>query len=123
MKASLFVKKSDKQLNFRKTPPCTVRVLEREDGNKELRIRYTKGKMISLLLDDSEAGAIAKMLTDAIDKSAVENYKGISEPAFKGNAPFGIKPVAWEEEDISAGKIHFFIESKMNYTPDTPDSE
>jgi hypothetical protein len=123
MKASLFVKKSDTPLNFRKTPPCTIRVLEREDGNKELRIRYTKGKMISVLLDDSEAGAIAKMLTDAIDKSAVENYRGISEPAFKGNAPFGIKPVAWEEEDTSAGKIHFFIESKMNYTPDTPDSE
>lgn len=117
MKATLFVKKKESEINFRHTPPCSIKTIKREDGSVELRIHYTRGKMISILLDEAESRSVSNMLTDMMPPIYFENYNTISNeplPFIRTKEFSELSP----EADEPAQKIEILIESKMNYNPD-----
>lgn len=117
MKATLFVKKKESEINFRHTSPCSVKTIKREDGSVELRIHYTRGKMISVLLNEVECRSVSKMLTGVMPTMYVDNYQGINDsplPLIQTREFSELSP----EADEPAQKIEILIESKMNYNPD-----
>jgi len=117
MKATLFVKKTESEVNFRTARRCTLKILNREDGSKEFRIRYEKGKMISVLLNEVESKSVAKMLFSGVVQTIqVENYNGINDSHEKTD-----ESNVYEETLVSDEPRCILIESKMNYNPEIPE--